>query len=143
MSFNYKFIDHTADIAADLFADSLEELFVAGAESWKESVMEKFEVINPELKYIELIENSPDELLVSFVDELNFKLITKKWVYNDVNEIKIEQKEDQWILNCKISGEKLNEKKHTIKTEIKAVTFHQMDIKEVNRKFITRIVYDI
>ena len=38
MSRNFKFIDHTADVAVDLEANSLEELFIAAVEAFKISV---------------------------------------------------------------------------------------------------------
>ena len=40
MSFNYNFIDHTADIAVDIKADSIEELFFASAKAFKETLVE-------------------------------------------------------------------------------------------------------
>jgi SHS2 domain-containing protein len=46
-------------------------------------------------------------------------------------------------LNAGITFGIYNEKKHTMKAEIKAVTFHQMEIKRSAGKFYTRIVFDI
>ena len=64
MTRSFKFIDHTADIAFDLEADSLEELFIASTEAFKLSVTdfncgETFDSIE-----IELTGNSKEELLV-------------------------------------------------------------------------------
>ncbi|MFO7446315.1 MAG: archease [Ignavibacteriaceae bacterium] len=143
MSFNYWFIEHTADIAFQAEADTVEELFTASAYGWKETLLEEtvIEAINE--KEIILSESSLEELLVYFLDELNFLLNTKKWILSSVTDIKIKNEKDIWHLSAKISGEELNPGKHEIKVEIKAVTFHQMDVKYENEKYRTRVVFDI
>ena len=41
VSKNYKYIDHTADIAAEINGGTMEELYTAGAEAWLNSVVEE------------------------------------------------------------------------------------------------------
>ena len=48
MTGTYKFIEHTADIAAEVSAEKYNDLFTASAFEWKESVIDDFELKNEE-----------------------------------------------------------------------------------------------
>jgi SHS2 domain-containing protein len=141
MSSAYKFVDHTADVAVDIEADSMEELFMVSAQAWKEIIFENNIIEEKEEKKIKIAENDLELLLVKFLDELNFLFQTKKWICSFVKEIFL--KNNAWSLSALLSGEKFNEDKHTASLEIKAVTFHQMEIKNIHGKYSTRIVFDI
>ncbi len=142
MSKNYKFIDHTADVAVDLKANSLEELFTASAEAFKISVTDFNCLEISDSIEIELIGNSNEELLVNFLNEINFHLTTKKWLCCKVESIKIFNDENYWELSAELSGIKLNSEIE-LKQEIKSVTYHQMEIVEKNNTYSTRVVFDI
>jgi SHS2 domain-containing protein len=142
LSYTFKFIDHTADIAVEAEGDSLEELFTASAHAWKQSIFENIEIAALEEKQIKIIEPDQESLLVKFLDELNFLFQTKHWVYNFIKKINI-TKEEEWNLSAELTGEPFDEMKHRVNLEIKAVTFHQMEIRKKNGKYFTRIVFDI
>ena len=141
MSSSYKFIDHTADIAVEITADSIEELFIVSAKAFKEAVIE----LNPKsvLKnfYLVLDSHSLETLLVSFLNELNFRLINKRKIFININDVKIIQNDENYSLQCILQEDNIDEDK--IKAEIKSVTYHQVEIKEKNGKYSTRIVFDI
>ena len=141
MSSRYNFIDHTADIALEVAADSIEELFTASAQGFKEAVVEAEPVITKEEFQLKLNSHSLESLLVSFLNELNFRLISKKKIFNNIDEIKIYRADFNFNLECILRENDVDENK--IKTEIKSVTYHQMEIKKENGKYSTRIVFDI
>ncbi|MGE5679556.1 MAG: archease [Bacillota bacterium] len=158
---SYTFIDHTADIAVLIKGSTIEELFINAALAWKESVsetitqdtveqgetVERGEVEQNILheKIISITETSREELLVSFLSELNFLISAKKWIFNSVKDIKIlsVEKKDEFTLNALIAGEEFNPLRYKLKEEIKAVTFHQMKITFDNKEFSTIVVFDI
>jgi len=142
MSRSYKFIDHTADIAADLKGDSLEELFIAGAEAWLVSVADEIKSEANDLLDIDLSAISKEELLVTFLNELNFLLITKKWICLSVESIKIVDNFEGWDLSADLNGIKI-ENDLQLKQEIKSVTYHQMEIVEKIGNYSTLVVFDI
>ncbi len=143
MGWNYNFLDHTADIAADVYADSLNELFVASAMFWRESISDDRREYTTELRSIYLSENNLEILLVSFLSELNFLFQSKGWLMDSISIIEIVPHRDLWELNTQFSGHFFDRKKMNFKSEIKAVTYHQMEVKEENGKFYTRIIFDI
>ncbi len=143
MTGTYKFIDHTADIAAEVSAENYNDLFIISALAWKDSVAGNFSLDKPEEKEIEINDRSLEELLVHFLSELNYLLFVKKWIFSKVKNITVKENERQFEAKIKITGEPVEENKHELKIEIKAVTFHQMDIKYGDGKYKTIIVFDI
>jgi SHS2 domain-containing protein len=142
MSSAYKFVDHTADIAVDVEADSMEELFMASAQAWKETIFENNIIKEKEEKKIKIIESDPESLFVKFLDEMNFLFQTKKWICSSAGKIMI-AKNKEWNLSSILLGESFDPERHIVNLEIKAVTFHQMEVKNINGKYSTRIVFDI
>ena len=80
MSSKHTFIEHTADIAFDVSADSVEELFLESARAWRLSVIG--DVAGKALSNLnlEISAGSLEELLVNFLNELNYFLTTQKWL---------------------------------------------------------------
>ncbi len=143
MSWNYKFIDHTADIAVDVEADSLAELFTASANAWRESITDDKSLIVNREKSLHLMEDTLEVLLVSFLSELNYLFQNNNWLMDSIRSSEVYKENNQWVLNAMITGNNFDREKINLKTEIKAVTYHQMNIKNVNEKYVTRIIFDI
>lgn len=141
MSFSHNFIDHTADIAVEIKADTIEELFLASAEAFKEAVVENDFRSESENYKLVLDSHSLETLLVNFLNELNFRLIIERKIFNNISEIKVHRADVNWYFECVLKESGVIEEK--IKTEIKSVTYHQMEIKKENGKYSTRIVFDI
>ena len=142
MSSSFKFIDHTADIAAEIFGNSLEELFEAAAEVWKISVADTEKCTTDNSKSLSLSAHSIEELLVDFLNELNFLLQTKNWLFLKIESVKIDKEMDNFILLAELKGAS-NISGVNIKQEIKSVTYHQLNIVEDENGFKTKIIFDI
>lgn len=139
---NHKFIDHTADIAVEITADSFEELIQESLISFNESVLDSIDTKWEEELEIDLKDSSREGLLVSFLNEINYLLTVKRWISKSIYEIVYKNEKNNFELDCKIKGSQLTDD-IDLKEEIKSVTYHQMEIKEENGKFFTRIVFDI
>jgi len=142
MSKSYKFVDHTADIAVELIGGSLDELFKAGAEAWFVSVVGEIKIEDDDMLELELSASSKEELLVTFLNELNYLLITKKWLCSSIQSIKIFDDTEGCELSAELKGSKLKDD-HQLKHEIKSVTYHQVEIVDNNGEYSTLIVFDI
>ena len=142
MSKSYKFVDHTADIAVELIGGSLDELFTAGAEAWFVSVVGEIKIEDDDMLELELSASSKEELLVTFLNELNYLLITKKWLCSSIQSIKIFDDADGCELSAELKGVKLKNDIQ-LKQEIKSVTYHQLEIVEKDGDYSTLVVFDI
>ena len=140
MSSKHNFIEHTADIAFNVSADSLEELFLESARAWRICVVG--DISGKVLSNIgmELTAGSIEELLVNFLNELNYFLITKKWLAVIFNNFIVDN--NNYLLSATVSGFQIDDLIE-IKEEIKSVTYHQMEIVKIDNKISTRVVFDI
>ena len=142
MTRNYKFIDHTADIAVELEGSSLEELFIAGFEAWLSIVIDANNLKADDLIDVDISANSKEGLLVSFLNELNVLLSTKKWICLSVQSIKIIEDSHGFEVSAELSGIKLKNN-FSLKQEIKSVTYHKMEIVKKKNNYSTLVVFDI
>jgi len=142
MSKSYKFIDHTADIAVELSGSSLIDLFEAGAEAWLRSIVDEIKIEDDDLIELELSAASKEELLVTFLNELNYLIITKKWLCSSVQSMKIITDVDGCELSAELKGTRINDDV-LLKHEIKSVTYHQVEILLAEGNYSTLVVFDI
>lgn len=142
MSKSYKFVDHTADIAVEISGSSLNDLFEAGAEAWFHSIVDEVIVEDDDVIELEISASSIEELLVTFLNELNYLLITKKWLCTSIQILKIFDDADGCELSAELKGIKLRNDLR-LKLEIKSVTYHKLDIIQRDGKYSTLIVFDI
>lgn len=138
----YQQIDHTADIALQLSASSLEDLCLTAAAGWRSIVIDEKNVLNTEFRKIELQADSEEELLVDFISDLNYLLFVKKWICNTVTKLQIFVTEEYLRLFAELAGEPFRSEVHEIQTEIKAVTYHHLQIKKFDEKYETKIIFD-
>ena len=143
MSYKYTFLDHTADIAVDIEADSLRELFIAAACAWRDSVTENEVDFPVQNRKLALSDSNLEILLVGFLSELNYVLLNENWFMNSIVDLDVNEKYEIWHLSAELSGFDNSKKLINLNIEIKAITYHQMEIKEKNGKYSTRIVFDI
>ncbi len=142
MSRSFTFVDHTADIAVSLEGSSLEELFTAGAESYRMAITDETNLVTDDVRETEITADSLEELLITFLNELNFYLISKKWLFVSVQSIKIFNDEEGCELSAEMNGIKINND-FPLKQEIKSVTYHQVEIAKKDDTYSTLVVFDI
>ncbi len=138
----YRYIDHTADLALQIQGDTIDDLFYTAAMAWRDAVIEKSKVRKQERREIKIESDSLEECLVELVSELNYFLSADQWLFADLETLRIEEKNGKWSLTAMAAGEDLDQERHSIEVEIKAVTFHKMSIENVNGKFRTTMIFD-
>jgi SHS2 domain-containing protein len=139
----YTQIDHTADIAILVKGRDPEDLFRTAARAWLEAILPDLADAGSERKSLSLTADSLDELLVDFLNELNYLLFAGYWISAGFDRIKIVKENGTYRLGATVTGEPLNQKQHHIQVEIKAVTYHQMRIEKKGNLLKTMVVFDI
>ncbi len=137
----YRFVEHTADIAIEVRAETFEELFRTAALALRKIVFGDSPVRSREEKSFELRAETLEELLVDFLNELNYYLLVRKWVYVDLRIREFSNAEPKYV-RVQMQGEPWDAERHVIQTEIKAATFHQLEIRKAGSEYRTMIVFD-
>jgi len=140
---NYSFTDHTADIAVEIKAESCEELFISAAFALKECVFQKYKGNNKSEFKISLQSGSLEDLLIIFLNEINYFFITKKFIFNSVKSLSISSENNIIMLEVILLGEQFSSGKHKFVNEIKAVTYHNAAIEKKDNLYSVKLVIDI
>jgi len=135
----YVQLDHTGDIRIKVSGKSIEELFINAAYALFDLITDASKIDSQLSETVEVSGIDKEELLVNWLSELNYLFITESKVFN---KFEIEHLKDL-ELSATAIGEKFNSHKHPIRTEIKAVTFHDLQIEQVGDIWETKIVFDI
>ena len=134
--------EHTADIGIRGYGDTLEEAFEAVATALFDVMVDVRKVDRKEMREIEVEGEDLYALLYSFLEELLILHDTEGLVFGDF-EVGIEKTKEGYKLKAKAYGESLSEK-HEPKEEVKAITYHEMNIKQFeDGTWMTQLVPDI
>ena len=139
----FREIKHTADIGLDISADTIENLFGFALSGYYKLVLSD----DYSYKAVKDFSYTADEedcenLLISFLSEINFLLMVKYQIIKSVRSIKIDKKDNRYVMVFKSKLTTLTNPGTDIETEIKAVTYHQLKIAEENGIFKTKIFFD-
>jgi SHS2 domain-containing protein len=139
----YKFLEDRAiaDAAFEAEGESLEELFEACAQATFEVMVETKTVEARNSEEIQLRSDDPEELLFNWLAELIYLKDLKTTVFSKY-EIKIE-KPDRYKLHASVWGEPIDAEKHKVKVDVKAVTYHLLEVKKTDDKWTAKVILDI
>lgn len=131
-------IDHTADIGIVVRADNLKQLFERAA--WGMfSVITDLPVRVQDRESIRVAAEERAGLMLQWLSELNFRHITGHKLYGQFEIVSISETE----LTAEAGSEKIDPERHTIYTEIKAVTFHGLSVEQNNGRWEARVIFDM
>ncbi len=131
--------EHTADIGLSACADSLDELFEALAGGLVELICPRQQVCPRETRNLTLAAEDIEALIVDFLSEIMITVQTHRFVLAD---IKVSQKKFCEI-DAQLTGEPFDPERHQFLTEIKAVTYHLLDVSKQDNQWTGRVVLDI
>ena len=139
----FREIEHTADIGIEIWGSGYEELFRAAADGFYHLACGDLNPANPGDFSLNIAADSAEELLVSFLSELNYLLISAKKVLQSVNHIQIGNRKQQFTLHLQGLAGFLSDADFDRLTEIKSVTWHQLKVTRHEGLLRTKIFFDI
>jgi SHS2 domain-containing protein len=133
----YEEVAHTADLEIRVWGEDLESLFSVAAEgmfhlSGIEDYEEGFSSVKEE---ISLTAMDYEGLLILFLEELLYRL-TEDFMYFKVDKMTIS---DNFSLKAKLRGTQIK----SYQRDIKAVTYHRLNIQKKESGYTVNIVFDI
>jgi len=137
---SYKFLDHATDAIIEVTAKDLKEAFAVAAEAEINLTLDQDKVEEKEERKFSASGKDLCYLLFSWLEEIPFVLITEGFAIKRL-EFDIEEN-NGYVINAVAYGETLDVKKHNFKVEIKAPTFHDMEIREDNGVYM-RFLLDL
>lgn len=147
---SFESFDHTADVGLRVRGKDLKELFVHAAEGLFDLIAEQKKGSVGRHRGlplpIKVIAPSLEELLVAWLRELIYLSSTRRMVFFD---FKIKRMDEDghicppiWV-QAEIFGEKIDPKKHILKKEVKAVTYHELSLKKTHGGWVAEVILDV
>ena len=136
-------IDHTGDIGLRVRADTLSQLFERAATGMF-SVLTDLDTVRPTDSTGLSVEGRDREaLMVRWLSELNYHHTVHDSVYGAFEVESINETDRSLTLTATAHGEALDPTHHVVHTEIKAVTFHGMEIREAADGWTVQVIFDM
>jgi protein archease len=135
-------VEHTADVGIEVRAASLDALFVDAAGGFCDVVTEAARIGAEEEHTFEVEAGGLDLLLVTWLEELLFRFETTGVLYPH-GEASVEGKGDSWSLRARMSGERFDAARHPLKVQVKAVTYHELEVARDEHEWRARVIFDI
>jgi len=138
----YEYLEHTGDIGIRAYGSTLKELFINAAQGLLESIADVSTVGTTKQTQIEVFAESLEELMVAWLDELNFRHEVEEVFFRRVEIRKIS--EAPYRLVAVVYGEPVDFTKHVIYTEIKSVTYHQLIVEQLpDDQWMAQVIFDL
>jgi SHS2 domain-containing protein len=138
----FEFFDVTADVGFRSCGKDMDEAFQNAALATFE-VMTDTSKIKPTVKREILIEAEDEKaLLYDWLSELLFIHDYEGLVFSRFAVTTRQKDPETFILQGEIWGEKFNKASHEVRDEVKAVTFHLMEINKEEDKCTLQVILD-
>jgi SHS2 domain-containing protein len=135
----FEALDHTADMGLLVYGRDLKTLFEHAGEGFFHLITDLRKVTPRVERRITIGKESLERLMVDWLSELLF--------LHDVEHLLFKTFEVRSVgeegLQAVAAGEPFKEGVHEIKTEVKAVTYHQIQVKEEDGGWRARIIFDV
>jgi SHS2 domain-containing protein len=138
----YTFIDHTADVAADLSGRTIPELFMFAARALTDTVTDVGRVRPVVTQAVTLESGALEDLLVDWLNELLYRFEVQNMLVSDAT-VTIEQSGNRWHLGATIGGEMFDPARHPSRVLVKSATYYGLHIARQGGEWKARIVLDI
>jgi SHS2 domain-containing protein len=133
------FIDHTADVGVRITAATAAEAFIAAAEAMFDVMIDRMSVSHLTVWPIEVDAAGWEDLLIAWLEELLWRHESEGMMLHSclIGHI------SPTHLRAVVEGEVYDRDRHERRTQVKAVTYHQLRAAETERGFEIQAIFDI
>jgi SHS2 domain-containing protein len=132
-------LDHTADTGIRVRANTLPLLFSRAAWGMFSLIVDPRLVRPLQARPLALEAEDLPGLLVNWLSELNFLHNTQHELYSRFEVTAV----DQCRLSAVVGGERIDPNRHTVDTEIKAVTYHELKVERQGECWTAQVIFDL
>ncbi len=132
-------IDHTADLGFELWGDSLEELYAEGVIAVGELCYDRSAVRPLQQRRLSVEGSDREELLVRWLQEIYLMVESETWLTVGAVDVTLDGDRLEGVLH----GEPFDSARHTVHTEIKAITYHGLEVAYDGALWRATVVVDV
>ena len=135
----FEVLNHTADIGLIVYGEDLKSLFENAGKAFFHLITDLKKVRLRTEKRIEIRKESLERLMVDWLTELLYLHEVENLLFK---EFKVESVGEEG-LRARVRGEAFQEGVHVIKTGVKAVTYHQIEVRKEKEGWRAQIIFDL
>ena len=135
----YETFDHTADIGVRVFGRTVEEVFANAAYALFDQLTDLRKVGDGAVQEISVEGADREDLLIRWLGELLFLCQGQGYLFKEFSILHLNSNS----LKAVARGEILDPSRHRFKTEIKAVTYHQVEVKLKEKGWEGKVIFDV
>jgi SHS2 domain-containing protein len=135
----YEQFPHTADVGVRVFGKDLKELFENAAFAMFDIIADLEGMSGDTVEEFDLRASDDEELLVAWLDELLYNFYTKQLIFFKfrVDEL------GGGKLRATAFGRPVGANRNRLKTEVKAATYHDLEIRKSAGGYSVEIILDV
>ncbi len=135
----YRLIDHTADFGLHVFGADIKALFETAAHAMFDIIVDTRTVRGSKDRRISLKGEDWPDLMVNWLRELLYLWTGKALLVEKADIVSI----SEYRLAAIARVDPFDSSRHDIQEEIKAVTYHQIDVYEGSTEWESKIIFDV
>lgn len=139
----FEFLEHTADVYIAAHGSTLKEAFGNAALAMFEVMTNTAKVKPRFMDELMVAEEDEAALLYSWLECLLIKFDVDRKLYSKFSVDKIERRPSGFFLKGRAWGEPYDQDRHASRTEVKAITYHLMEILKGENKATVKFILDI
>lgn len=135
----YTILEHPADLGIEARGANLAEAFEAAAEGLMSLLVDPATVQSLETRHVALSASDAGQLLVKWLGEILY-------LFDGENFVSSKFAINKWSddsLSAEVAGEKLDPSRHVTRLDVKAITYHQLQVKQNQSGGQARVFLDI
>ena len=138
MEKEFEILNHTADVGIIAYGSDMNEAFANAAKGLFSLITELDDVEESEHRDIELTAPDQESLLVEWLNELIYLFDAENMLFKrfDITQL------SNTHLKARSYGHKVDSSKHTLKTGVKAATYHMLKVDKSNGNKV-QVLFDI
>ncbi len=139
MEKHFEYFEHTADIGIRGYGTSFNEALESVAQGMMKQIIET-DTLNPQTQItFNITGSSLEERVVNFLNHLIYLFETKKFIPLNYQLAETEEKE----LSIHLTGDTFDPQRDQYNLEVKAATYHMLEVKETPLGWQIQVVIDI
>jgi SHS2 domain-containing protein len=142
MPSGFKYLDHVTDAYVEAFGSSIEEAFNQSARGLINIMFDLNTVKGCKPRTLCANGNDTIQLLYDWLEKILWIIYTDSEIMSRF-DVTISKSDSSILLEAKTLTESLDLEKHNYKTEVKGITFHQMQVLEKKNKCTCKYIADL
>ena len=135
----YKLIDHTADVGIHVFGADPKDLFTNAAHALFDTITDIGKLRGLDESHIRITGEDWPDMMVNWLRELLYLWSGKEVLVKTVQILSLTEKE----LTANVMTDPYDPDHHAVKIEIKAVTYHQIQVGSGPAGWEAKIIFDV